>query len=357
MLVAREARRLEELGPNVKLERPPGHPPTSPAGKIVDRANLYLHARRIAYREVDSGRAFVVHHLGPCGEQSPSLIGQLSVPFIYGPLPAQRPANLRDDEWLSWLLTPGATQAQARLSKIVAGSAGVAAHWLWRRTVVRADAVTVEARANVSRWNPRAIVIPPGIDVIQFSPDTRGQPVPGRIVAVGRLIARKGYDVLIRAVHRVIQSYQPAHLLLVGSGPQEDSLRSLAGQLGITASIRFTGNIARADLPRLLHSAEVFCHPARWDNVPFAPLEAMACGVPTLVSSIGALPEVVGEAGMVHAVGDEEELARQLLEVLLSRNVKHALGAAGRARVVEHFTWQAMCDAYLELYRRLARIK
>jgi glycosyltransferase involved in cell wall biosynthesis len=356
VVVAREAIRVEDLGPNVELDRPPGRPPTSPQGRILDRANLYFHARRIAYREVLSGRALVVHHLGPCGEQSPSLIGKLPVPFVYGPLPASRPSDPQDDEWLSWLLTANATTAQTRLSKIVAGPAIVAAHWLWHRTVDRADAITVEAQANVPNGYRNVVVIPPGVDIIQFKPRSLTQPEPGRIVAVGRLLARKGYDVLIRAVAQVVRSYHPAHLLLVGSGPQEQSLRLLARQLGIGASITFTGNIPRADLPRLLHSAEVFCHPARLDNVPFAPLEAMACGLPTVVSSAGALPELVGEAGVVHTVGDEQDLARHLLEILTSGRLRGALGTAARARVVEHFTWQTMCDRYLQLYRQLVRI-
>jgi glycosyltransferase involved in cell wall biosynthesis len=322
--------------------------------KMVDRVNLYLHARRVARREVASGRAFVVHHVGPCGEQSPSLIGKLAVPFVYGPLPGGRPANIRNDEWLSWLGTPNATAAQARLSKIVAGAASGAAHLLWRRTVRRADAITVEARANVPKGHPEFGVIPPGIDVIQFRPLGRGQPTAGRMIAVGKLFDRKGYDVLIRAVGLVVQEYRTAHLLLVGTGPQEQALRSLTSQLGIDASITFIGNVPRAALPPLLQSAEVFCHPARWDTFPLAPLEAMACGLPALVSSAGAMPEIVGEAGLVHTVGDERELARQLLRVLSTPRLRQALGIAGRARVLERFTWQAMCDSYYQLYQQLA---
>ena len=124
--------------------------------------------------------------------------------------------------------------------------------------------------------------------------------------------------------------------------------------MGIDSAVTFVGNIPRADLPQLLRSAEVFCHPARWDNVPFAPLEAMACGLPTVVSSAGGLPDIVGEAGMIHSVGNEEELARHLLELLSTPRLRNTLGTAARDRVVKHFTWQAMSDSYLDLYRRLA---
>jgi glycosyltransferase involved in cell wall biosynthesis len=79
----------------------------------------------------------------------------------------------------------------------------------------------------------------------------------------------------------------------------------------------------------------------------------MACGLTTLVSSAGALPEIVGDAGIVHAAGDDEQLAAQLHEVLSTPRLRHSLGTAARSRVIERFTWQAMCDSYYNLYRRL----
>jgi glycosyltransferase involved in cell wall biosynthesis len=204
---------------------------------------------------------------------------------------------------------------------------------------------------------PNAVVIAPGIDVVQFRPSASDDAVAGRVIAVGRLLARKGIDLLIRAVAQLVPRYRQVHLLLVGSGPEEESLRRLTNELGIDSSVTFLGNVPRADVPRLLQSAQVYCHPARWDNVPFAPLEAMACGLPSLVSSAGGLPDIVGEAGIVHAAGDENALAHHLFELLSTPRLRRSLGAAARARVVEHFTWQVMCDSYLKLYRRLAETK
>jgi glycosyltransferase involved in cell wall biosynthesis len=353
VMVARDVKRLNELGPKVELERPPGGSPKTPAGKIIDRVNLYLHARRVARREVASGRALVVHHMGPCSEQSPSLIGKLPVPFVYGPLPIYREDN-DQEEWLSWLGTPNAPAYQAFLSRAIAGPGGAAAHWMWRTGIRRAAAITVEAKVNVPTWSRKVDVIPPGVDTIQFSPQEGQVPVTGRILAVGKLFDRKGYDVLIRAVARIIPLYPAAHVVLVGSGPQEQSLRLLATQLGVSSSVTFAGTVPRANLPTLLSSSEVFCHPARWDTFPLVPLEAMACGVPTLVSSAGAMPEIVGNAGLVHKVGDDAELAHHLLDVLPNTSLKQALGSSARSRVLERFTWQAMTDSYYELYCRLA---
>jgi glycosyltransferase involved in cell wall biosynthesis len=357
VVVAREVKRAAELGPNVELAIPPGAMPTSPVGRVTDRAILYWHARAIVRGEVSARRALVVHHLGPCGEYSPSLNGRLPIPFVYGPVPGPRPLDLKDDEWLSWLRTPDATSRQLALSKVIVGPARGLAHILWKRTIRQSDAVTVEARANASSIQSDAVVIPPGIDAVQFSPGRPEDKVTGRVIAVGRLLERKGYDLLIRAIGDVVRNYSPAHLLLVGAGPAEQDLRRLTSQLGLDSSISFVGNVPRKDLPRLLNSAEVFCHPARWDNVPFAPLEAMACGLATLVSSAGGVPDTVGEAGLVHQAGEQEELTRHLSEILSKPGLLRSLGAAARRRVVERFTWQAMCDSYLELYWRLAVAK
>src|SRR5207245_545453 len=140
-------------------------------------------------------------------------------------------------------------------------------------------------------------------------PRSEVAPVAGRVISVGRLLARKGYDQLIRAVAQVARSYRPAHLVLVGTGPEEHGLHVLAAELGISSLVTFAGNVPRADLPNLLHSAEVFCYPTRWDSVPVAILEAMACGLPTVVSAVGALPDIVGGTGIVNPAGDVAGLA------------------------------------------------
>lgn len=274
---------------------------------------------------------------------------------MYGPVPATLPADFYDEEWQSWLRTPNARIMQTRLSSVLVSQARPFAKFLRRRTIRRADAITVEARAE-GHDHPNVAVIRPGIDIDQFKPRNRSEPEAGRVVAVGRFLPRKGYDVLIRAVARLARSLPSTRLLLIGSGPQEQSLRLLATQLGIDAAVTFTGNVSRSELIRLLQSAEVFCHPAKWESYfPAAPLEAMACGLPMMVSTAGALPELVGNfAGLVHTIGDDEELASNLRDVLTNGTRRRALGSAARAHIVKHFTWETMCDSYHDLYRRLA---
>jgi len=262
--------------------------------------------------------------------------------------------TLRDDEWLSWLRTPQASFAQAWLSRTAGRQLGVVGRLLVGSTFRRADAVTVEAKANAPSRRPDAVVIPPGVDIDHFTPRAQNTPVSGRVIAVGNLLGRKGYDLLIRAIARVVQHNKAVHLLLVGCGPEEISLRLLTHQLGIDSAVRFVGSVSRTQLPAYLRSAEVFCHPARWDTFPLAPLEAMACGLPTTVSAAGGLPDIVGKAGVVHQIGDDMELSTILINLLSNPSLRESLGKAARARILERFTWQAMCDSYIELYESLA---
>jgi|GEM_PF-2795401 len=357
IVVARDVRGRESLGPNVEVVVPAAREPYTPLGRLFDRLRLYTVARQVAQRESRRGGVLVVHHSGPCGEQSPSLIGPLNVPLVYGPIPAVRPASDRGstDEWLDWLQSRQASRLQGLLS--VAGFALTrpAARILWRRTLQRADAVTVESASVAPQGIPRLTVIPPGVDVERFAPRGRfASSVDGRVIAVGQLVQRKAYDILIRALAQVRTKCRSAHLVFVGSGPQEKALRALASDLGIASAVQFVGIVTRDQLVEVLSTAAAFCHPARFDTFPLAPLEAMACGLPTLVSSTGALPGVVaGGAGLVHRFGDSDELADQLLAVLTNRPLGAELGAHARKRVLDCYTWDRMCDAYLALYRSL----
>jgi hypothetical protein len=346
-----------ELGADVEVVMPRARQPNTPFGRLVDRLRLYIVARAVVRRELRRGGVLAVHHSGPCGEQSPSLVGPLEVPFVYGPVPPPRPASDSGptDEWLDWLQSGQASSRQRRLSVKGFELARPLARLLWRRTLQRADAVTVESAANAPRGLSTVAVIPPGIDIARFAPRSQqGLAVDGRIIAVGQLVQRKAYDVLFRALARARTTCSSAHLVLVGSGPEEKALRTLATDLGIASAVEFVGVLSRDALVDTLASAVAFCHPARFDSFPLAPLEAMACGLPALVSSAGALPEfVAGGGGIVHQFGDSDELAEQILILLSNRSLAAALGVQARRQVVDCYTWDRMCDAYLALYGRL----
>jgi glycosyltransferase involved in cell wall biosynthesis len=234
----------------------------------------------------------------------------------------------------------------------LAQTLGPIAHILWLRTIRRADAVTVEAKVNSPVERPDAIVVPAGIDTEFFAPDG-GDPVSGRVVAVGSLVPRKGFDILVSALAIAAPKNPSAHLIIAGSGPEKPELERLATTLGVASRITFWGQVPRRELPALYRSASLVCHPARMDNYPTVVLEAMACGIPVLVSTSGSLPELVGEAGLVHTVGDAEQLANQMLALLGDDTLRRELSTASRERAVNRHSFTVMSQRYLDIYRSL----
>lgn len=172
---------------------------------------------------------------------------------------------------------------------------------------------------------------------------TRTMPAPhGRtIVAVGRLVPKKGFAVLLEALAQ--PALVGAQLVLVGGGPEEDALRAQAARLGL--DVRFTGELTQAAAVRSeLERADVLAMPCviapdgDRDSMPVVVKEAMAMELPVVVSDAIGLPELVRPAfGRIVGTGDPVALAAGLADVLAaSPAARAAMGAAGRAHVIAH---------------------
>ncbi|NUR80908.1 MAG: glycosyltransferase, partial [Dermatophilaceae bacterium] len=166
----------------------------------------------------------------------------------------------------------------------------------------------------------RARTIDLGTDLTLFtpSPTYAGSPDEAPVVGfVGRLEAPKGADVLLRAVS--LQGHLRCRL--AGDGPDRHRLEELAASLGVTDRVEFVGALAPAQLPGFYRSLDVLAVPSlttpSWvEQFGRVALEAMACGVPVVVSDSGALPEVVGDAALVVPEGDAAGLAKAVAEVV-----------------------------------------
>ena len=171
------------------------------------------------------------------------------------------------------------------------------------------------------------------------------------VFALGRHVYYKGFDVLIRAMAAV-----PAVLLLGGSGPMNAELRELASSTG--AQVHFAGEIPEADLPVYFHACTVYClsSVATAEAFGIVQAEAMACGKPVvntlLHNGVNALaPE--GLCALTVQPGDAAALSAALNQVLADPALAHRLGEAGRARVLQDFSVEAMVKQTLALYHSL----
>lgn len=207
----------------------------------------------------------------------------------------------------------------------------------------------------------RARVIPLGVDPVRFAADRPGTTThddsvrphrnEDRIVVgfVGRLVPEKGVGVLLDAA-----ALDPrVRLRVAGAGPQLDSLRTAARELGLADRAEFVGPLPPEALPAFYRTLDVLAVPSRatptWtEQFGRVAVEAMSCGVPVVASDAGALPDVVGGAGLIVAASDASALVSAIQQAAGPRATE--LRAAGYARAAQS-AWDAVGRQYLSLYR------
>ncbi len=194
-----------------------------------------------------------------------------------------------------------------------------------------------------------------GVDEALFAPRARGEGGVFRIGYAGGLVPEKGVDLLLRAAARLPG---PWSLELIGSGSEREALEKLAAALGVGDRVRFAGRIASSVMPAALGALDVLVLPSRtrpnWkEQFGRVLIEAMACGVPVLGSSSGEIPQVIGDAGLLFPEEDVDALAASLVLLQSQPALRTELAAAGRARVLAHFTMRQVAQQTLAAYRRL----
>jgi glycosyltransferase involved in cell wall biosynthesis len=212
--------------------------------------------------------------------------------------------------------------------------------------------VFVLSRMGVGR--DRISVVPCGVDATRFTPGDAL--VPGRLVSVGRLVPRKGFQTTIEA----LASLPGTELLVAGGASSIDddahaaSLRSFAGDMGVADRVRLLGAVSRVDMPALLRSAEaVVCTPW-YEPFGIVPLEAMACGVPVVAAAVGGLTDTVvdGVTGRLVPPRDPSALATTLADLLATPANRGRLGRAGRQRACRRYSWDRVAAETVRVYER-----
>lgn len=199
-------------------------------------------------------------------------------------------------------------------------------------------------------------VVPLGVDVERLAPADREPPAPDgpvRVGYVGRLASHKGVSVLLDAV----AAHPDLHLTVVGAGPQEAVLRARADTLGERVS--FLGSATQEELPGVLRGLDVLAVPSLttpgWvEQFGRVVVEAMAAGVPVVASDSGALPDVVGDAGVLVPEGEPVALGEALLRVCREPGLWTRLRERGLERARE-CSWERVAARYDEAYRRMTR--
>lgn len=167
------------------------------------------------------------------------------------------------------------------------------------------------------------------------------------IVTVGRLVERKGHEMIIRALPLVLREVREAFYLVVGRGPMEGRLRALAREVGVEDHVFFCGFVPDSELLEYYQAGEVFAMPNRevdgdTEGFGIVFVEAGACGKPVVGGRSGGAIEVIadGVTGFLVNPMDVQEIAKALTTLLQDQGLAARMGRAGRARVEQHYTYQ-----------------
>lgn len=225
------------------------------------------------------------------------------------------------------------------------------------RTLRRIITVSTHARDDISREfripSERFSIVPNGIDTALFHPLPGVVREPYRLIATNSAdIALKGLHVLLRAMAALVHDRPRLHLVVVGMPKKKSSIFSLIRELGLGERVHFTGRIDQDAFVRHYARAWAAVVPSLYEGFGLPAGEAMACGVPVISTTGGALPEVVGDAGLLVPPGDHAALAKAIAMMCDDPQLAGKLGQAGYERVMAHFTWQAAALRTVAAYRR-----
>ena len=229
-------------------------------------------------------------------------------------------------------------------------------------TVAVSEAIKRELESKKIFPQGKTTVIHNGIDPGLFasqrglSRKTLGIPEDIPVIgAVARLEPAKGIKYLLEAAYLIDKDYQPVYFLIVGDGPDRESLRQQAAMLGIDDKVIFYG--FSSQIPSLLPVFDIVAIPSLREGLPIFCLEALAAGRPVVASDVGGLPEIIshGKTGLLATPGDAQSLAQSLLLLLKNRELAASLGCRGKEMVVQNFTCSRMIERTKEIYRLVLR--
>lgn len=375
--------KVKERLPGVRFVsvEPDGHVPITG----MDSLRFHVHCYREARRILASGeRVDVIHHMLPFGFRATfNLLALLrrptDPPLVVGPLqPAY--AHSGGEEWhvAVHTKTPAPTPVAApppvprHRKRMPPPSTFITTpilSTLSAQTLRQASALVAVSERAARLYSPftgltRFTIIPPGVDTDEFRPRLQGQDagIEGErrrieIVACGRLIQRKAFDALIRAIGELANAHEPVHLRIIGDGPARPSLESLARELGIASLVTFVGSVPHNSIAREYRKADIFCSTSLGEGFATVSLEALASGLPIVATPTGGFRELLNNhhVGRLVPFGAVDNLASALAELVSNRELRETFGRQARQIAVQDYDWHVVAQRYVSLYERVAR--
>lgn len=266
------------------------------------------------------------------------------VATIHHPISVDRELELGAAQWYRQLTLRrwfGFVRMQARVARQI------------DHLLVPSDSSARDAIRDFGLTAGQLSIVPMGVDTELFRP--RGRRVAGRIVALCSAdVPLKGLDVLLRALAALPEELD-AHLSVVSKPAPGGRTEQLVAALGLSRRVHFASGLTDTGIAELMASAEVACVPSLYEGFSLPAVEAMASGTALVASDVGALAEVVGrdgETGVLVPAGDSAALAMAIGRLLGDPALRTAIGAAGRVRAEQRFSWTATAQATVDLYQK-----
>jgi len=172
------------------------------------------------------------------------------------------------------------------------------------------------------------------------------------LLAVGRLAARKGHGLLLRAFAMSAESTD-SHLVIIGRGSLRGKLNRLASRLGISHRVTIESGMGFEQISEMYRTSDLVIYPSYYEGQGLIPLEAMSSGTPVVTVDHGPLPEMVDESvGGLFEIGSVESLSEAICHESSSMDSLLEKGGEGRKRVLERFTLDGNAEDFLAVYRR-----
>ena len=324
-------------GPNASWIRYfslPGNWGLSTAGAFLFARVLRLVKKMHAERRIDLIHA---HAPLPAGHAAALLSRELGIPFV---------VSVHGLDAFSLEQVPGpAGKWCARVSRMVYSSA--------KRVICVSNRVREEVEKGVSAAN--TIVVYNGVDVSMFTP---GEVSPDQtILSVGNLIPIKGHGVLIRAFAGIAAKFPASKVKIIGTGPEEGNLHSLAGELGVEARVTFAGRQSRKQVADALRMCSIFALPSRYEGLGCVYLEAMATEKPVIPCRGQGIEEIIqnGKNGILVEPGNVQQLSFALTALLENAGLRQQIGAAARRTVLQGFTLNDQAQQLVAVYEDCLR--
>ena len=233
----------------------------------------------------------------------------------------------------------------------------VTRYTLKRSTFFTSDANVTKDKAVVYGMNSeKTVVFPWGVDLEHFSLSTVHRPPSTFTLFCNRSWeSRYGIDVLARAFVKVAQQNENVDLILLNGGSQGAHIRQILQSGGVLDRVTFGGQVSQTDLPNWYHMADIYISPSHVDGSSVSLMEALACGLPCLVSDIPANKEwvVENENGWLFRDGDANHLAEKILSAISQREKLPGIGRASRWSAEMRADWKKNAEVLMNVYRSL----